>query len=137
MIRQTSIDAYKEIIDSLGPRHRQVWIAFKKYGPGTANEIISKIPFNTYSQVQTNFLTRATELRDMGSLKELPSALCKITGHRAYVFEALDRKAVKTKRKKVLTMRQKLKMCLVALEHYSLDLVDGRIARKTLEKIRE
>jgi len=74
--QQTSLDAYRDLLDSgdLGRRQEQVYQAFRKYGPATNLEI-SKILGLPINQITP----RNIELREKHMIREISRRKCNIS----------------------------------------------------------
>jgi len=88
MIRQTSLQAYKEIIDNqeLGRRQKQVYEVFAKYGELTNLEVskVLWIPINSITP-------RTNELYKKGLIEESKRDICPISGRKAIFWRITSR----------------------------------------------
>lgn len=89
MIRQTSIEVYREIEASgiLSHRRWEVYSALYKNGPLTRNEIA---PFVNIPGYHSNISARLTELREMGIVMEVGEKLCSMTGNSIILWDVTD-----------------------------------------------
>ncbi|QDP51258.1 MAG: hypothetical protein Unbinned7913contig1002_13 [Prokaryotic dsDNA virus sp.] len=84
MIRETSMKAYMEIIDSnlLGRRQEEVYKMIANFGPLTEGEVCE------FLQRRRNSVTpRICELKKMGVVSEVGRKKCSTSGHYAYLLE--------------------------------------------------
>ncbi len=88
--RDTSREAYFKLRDSgvLSERRWEVYELVYLHGPATSAELLERRIRGMRALTQSR--ARFTELRDMGLLRELEPRTCKVTGHRAIVWEVTD-----------------------------------------------
>lgn len=103
MIRETSIEAYRDLIDRdvLGKRQAEVLEAMIKAngieGAITANELYTGY-LNRSGLTNSNIRARLTELRDMGSIEERAKRNCHITGQKVLTWHFTGAKPQKINR---------------------------------------
>ena len=103
MVRDTSIEAYKDLIDSdiLGRKHKIILEALiranKDSGPITASELFAEY-LRSRNLVFSNIRARLGELRDMEAIEERDKRLCNITGKRVITWHFTGRKPQKVNR---------------------------------------
>lgn len=91
IVRQTSVEAYKELIESgaLTGMRGDVWVWLYRHGPATRNEVangIRKVPNDTS--------TRLKELVDMGNAMEVGEDRCRITGNNVILYDVTRQRYV-------------------------------------------
>lgn len=156
MIRETSVEAYNTIRDKgmLSKRRWEAYDGLYKYGPCTGNELLRKIinQENGYHAVrtQTNIITRLSELRDMGCVKELGDTTCSVTKMKVILWDVTNNLPKKLTREIKETTKNKLKRAIEVIEFYSkggnpqtdtwtkegLGCFTGKKAREYLESIK-
>lgn len=90
-VRETSIEAYHKIRDDglLSERRWQVYDVLTEHGPMTGNQSILKFK-EKYPHIGINtgaIMTRLSELRDRGVVKELGEVKCPISGHQVILWD--------------------------------------------------
>jgi predicted Zn-ribbon and HTH transcriptional regulator len=84
MIQQTSIEAYKDVLETLGERQSEVYEALKQLGEAT-NTMISR-----YLMIPINCVTpRVFELRDMKLVGVSKVDKCIVTGRKSIYWKAV------------------------------------------------
>lgn len=110
MIRQTSLEAYRQIeADGLLSKMRfETYKLLYSFGPMTANELMKKAqelnPRKGHQAIES-IGRRLSELRDSGVARELGTIICPITKRSVLLWDVTDGlplKFEKTKRKKCL-----------------------------------
>jgi len=93
MIRETSIEAYKNLVLSglLSERRREVYQTVYKFGPMTSGEAFSYINRNRPIGNLTQSRARFTELREMGLLKEMGTRICSVSGMTTILWDVTSR----------------------------------------------
>lgn len=90
MIRQTSIDTYKQIKDEglLSRRRMQVYEVLFKHGPLTGGQVAAKVKalYGQWGHSET-IRNRITELRDLGTVSEIKTVACPITGRNSILWD--------------------------------------------------
>lgn len=91
MTRQTSIDAYQEILSNglLSDRRFEIYKILYKTGPMTANEISEYMRGRNYAK-GSNAHARLCELRELGVVKEVAEVKCSITGMTVIQWDVTD-----------------------------------------------
>jgi len=84
-MRQTSIDAYKDIKPELGDRQKLVFSAIKKLGCPTDREIAKYLKFTDPNKVRP----RRKELLDQGRITECEKRECTVTGKTVWSWRVL------------------------------------------------
>lgn len=87
MVRQTSIQAFREIRDS-GVLSRQRWRVYRtlyRCGPATASEVYFKM--NLGQTLQASIPSRLNELHKMGCVDEITKRKCSYTGKTCIVWD--------------------------------------------------
>ena len=94
MTRQTSIEAYHEVMESglVGQRQRQVYEILFRYGPLTANQTWNALRDKIGKDFRFDSNTRArfTELRNLGLLYEVGTTQDPITRKRVILWDVTD-----------------------------------------------
>lgn len=94
MSRQTSIDAYRHLIDggTLSASHARIYAIVYEHGPLTINETFEHILHLLAAQrFNYNAHARFTEMRAMGILKEEGTRICTVTGRNVLLWDVTDR----------------------------------------------
>ena len=80
-IQQTSIEAYRDIQESLGDRQKRIYVLIKSLGSPTNKEI------STFGGIEINCVTpRTNELVKKGLVQECKKRICKISGRTAIAW---------------------------------------------------
>ena len=80
MVRKTSKEAYKKVLDKLSKRRAEVYKILYKHGPLTSNEIFQYARLHGNLNYRHNTNARMTELRALGVVAELGTKACSVTG---------------------------------------------------------
>lgn len=96
MIRETSLEAYKEIRRNglLKKRQLEVYTALFERGPSTATEIFYALS-KSRNPSHSNVTTRLGELRDKGVVREVQKRRCTVTGKMVIEWETTNRLPIK------------------------------------------
>lgn len=132
-VRQTSKDAFKEVMESgvVGDKQRYYYDLLYKYGPCTANELLQ---YGKRSNInQANVTTRLGELRDMGVVRELDKRECEVTLMKCLVWDVTDKKPIKAPKK--LTKAQKKDLVLSELRELYSKESTGTQTKKAITRI--
>lgn len=103
MTRQTSIDAYHEVLESglVGKRQKQVYDILYRKGPLTANQTWNILSFEIGDlRFDSNTRARFTELREFGIIQEVGEVPDPITKKRVILWDVTDKSPVKPMKKK-------------------------------------
>jgi hypothetical protein len=97
VVRQTSVEVYKELIESgaLSGMRGEVWAWLYRHGPATRNEVA-----NGVHKVPNDTSTRLKELVDMGNVREVGEDRCRVTGNNVILYDVTRQKWVGEKPKK-------------------------------------
>jgi hypothetical protein len=100
MVRDTSIEAYKKVMDCgfVGRKQKLVYDCLYSHGPCTATELFQHLRKGNVSN--ENIVTRLGELRDMGIVAEVDKRECKVTGYRVLVWDCTSKHPIKMPKKK-------------------------------------
>ncbi len=87
MVRDTSIEAYREIRDNglLSRKRLEVYDILYRHGPLTGAQVSKRSA--GHSAVSETVRNRITELRDMGAVTECGTVDCPITGKRVILWD--------------------------------------------------
>lgn len=115
MVRETSREAYKQIKAQglLGEKQLEVYECLFDYGPLTTNEIFSIVKGTSYIS-QSNISARVKELKDYGTVQEVGTKVCNITGRRVLLLDVTRNLPVK---KKPISDKQKVKVLKKIINH--------------------
>lgn len=85
-VRETSVESYREIANSLGDRQAEVFRSLALVGDGsTSNEVFRQLKgYQTIAQA--NISARLNELRRMGVVEEHGEKVCPVTGKKAIAW---------------------------------------------------
>lgn len=113
MVRDTSIEAYKQINESglLSKRRAEVYNYLYNYGPATAQQIYKSI---SQGKNPSCYLGRLSELRESGVVAEKGKVKCEWTGHRVILWDVTSSLPIKPIKK--ITREQKLNIATKALK---------------------
>jgi|SRR5882724_6462229 len=103
MTRQTSIDAYHEVLESglVGKRQKQVYDILYRKGPLTANQTWNVLSSEIGGlRFDSNTRARFTELRDLEIIQEVGEVIDPITKKRVILWDVTDRVPIKPEKKK-------------------------------------
>lgn len=102
-VRDTSIEAYKDLIDRavLGKKQAEVFEALiranNQVGNVTAAELFD-LKFSGKNLVLSNIRSRLAELRDAGAIEERAKRICQVSGKRAITWHFTGSKPQKVNR---------------------------------------
>lgn len=97
MVRKTSVEAYKTVMESgyVGKRQREVYAALFDHGPCTAGELFDHLKM-TRNPSHSNVGTRLGELRDdFGVVTELGKRECTKSGVTAIIWDVTSKHPTK------------------------------------------
>lgn len=99
-VRDTSIEAFKEILESgeLGEMQRIVYEHLYMHGPCTASELFHFMSQAKRNPTHSNITTRLGELRDSGAVKECGKRECQVTGRKVLTWDVTMDMPVKTRK---------------------------------------
>jgi hypothetical protein len=108
MIRQTSKDVYRQIVESgaLTPARMKVYGALFEDGPMTGAELDGYL---AKSGGRGHFHKRLSELRDQGVVREVGKRRCTVSGKDALAWDVTDRLPTNQPRKQKSTNLRKPK----------------------------
>lgn len=103
MIRETSRIAYEKVMSSnyVGRKQKQVYAALCEFGPCTSSELARDMGESRL--VRNNVAARLGELRDLGTVLELPQRVCSVSGHQAYEWKPSDEGPTKPEKRQTKT----------------------------------
>lgn len=83
MIRETSLEAYMDLLPQLGERQQKVLDGFKKYGSHTDLEMVKLLVLNDANVLRP----RRRELVKKGFIEEDGKKVCDISGKRVILWK--------------------------------------------------
>lgn len=104
MIRKTSIEAYRAIMDNglLSKRREQVYDCLYTYGPLTRNQLSELLRVRYHVTINPNLVSsRLVELRDFGCAYEVKETVCPQTGMTVILWDVTENLPVKPAKKAV------------------------------------
>lgn len=107
VVRDTSLQAYRDIIDSgrIGEVQKMVYEGLYKFGPCTSSELYEHM--STGQNVQhSNIRARLGELRDMGAVKEGNKRKCAVTSKTVLTWDVTMQ--IPSKQCKKLSKKEKI-----------------------------
>ena len=112
--RNTSIEAYNEVIPFLSKKRKEIYDVLFNLGPMTSAEVFRHLNARNPVANITQSRARFTELREMGAILELGTKPCNVTGVTVILWDVDDGPVKKLEKK--LTTKQKYEMCLESLK---------------------
>lgn len=95
MTRQTSIDAYRTIMEdgTISKKRKEIYDILFRHGPLTANETFKILKKEKYGNLSfdSNTHARFTELRDMGLTYEVRTRPCSVTNRSVIEWDVTKR----------------------------------------------
>lgn len=99
-MRQTSIQVYNQIKDEglLSKTRFKVYEYIFKNGPCTISDV--SVHFNKSGNASGTYSSRFSELRDCGSIQEVGTTVCKITGRNKILWDVTSKLPTKLEKAK-------------------------------------